>query len=221
MSKESELTFKRIIQEARVDPNILGLFLSGSRGKGFETIHSDYDIVMIIANGLLGAYEERYPFYYEPGVECILHSLTGFRGYAAHGSDDAWDRYSFAHVKALLDKTGEIQSLIDAKGRLSADVQAGVVKQALDSYVNSFYRSLKCHRRDNRLGVKLEANLSVPPLLTFLFGLEGRHAPFLGYLEGELRHYPLTHLPFKVTEFLELIDRVSSGDVAAQGRLFN
>ena len=125
MNKESELIFKRIVEEARADPNILSLFLSGSRGKGFETEHSDYDIVMVIENKRLKVYEKRFPF-----------------------------------------------------------------------------------------------GLSIPPLLNFLFGLEGRHAPFLGYLERELERYPLEQLPFKVDDFLEFVDRASSGNVAAQGHLF-
>jgi hypothetical protein len=37
-----------MLNTARQDPNILGLFVGGSRGKGATTIHSDYEIQRII-----------------------------------------------------------------------------------------------------------------------------------------------------------------------------
>lgn len=70
------------------------------------------------------------------------------------------------------------------------------------------------------LGSRLEAAVSVPALLTFLFAFEGRHAPFPGYLERELTHYPLVRLPLPTGALLSLIDQVlASAEVAAQQTL--
>ena len=75
-------------------------------------------------------------------------------------------------------------------------------------------------RNANALGAKLEAAVSVSALLTFLFALEGRHAPFPGYLERELTCYPLEHLPLPPDALLMLIDRVLvSADLNAQQTL--
>lgn len=74
-------------------------------------------------------------------------------------------------------------------------------------------------RNTSVLGARLEAAVSVSALLTFLFALEGRHAPFPGYLERELSRYPLEHHPLHPDELLSLIDRVLVADLEAQQAL--
>lgn len=199
---------------------MLGALLSGSRGKGFATAHSDYDVVIVVRDGALDRCQTRYPFRYAAGVDCVVHDLSGFRSHAAFGSPEAWDRYSFAHVKLLFDHTGELPGVIEQKGRLPDEHREAVLRESLDAYINGLYRSLKCVRNGNDLGARLEAAVSVPALLSFLFALEGRHAPFPGYLELELTRYPLARLPLSSDALLSLIDRVlASADVRAQQQL--
>jgi hypothetical protein len=53
-----------------------------------------------------------------------------------------------------------------------------------------------------------------------LFGYESRHRPFYGYLERELRTYPLTSIPLSGDQLLAKIDTISaSADRATQQEL--
>lgn len=220
--EESERIFKTIYQRALRDAFVIGLFLSGSRGKGFESPYSDYDIRIVFAEDIeLDRAASPYTALEQSQViELCYTTLEKFRAYAEFGSKDAWDRYSFAHVKALIDKTGTLQPLIDAKGKLPEEKRLSYLHGGLDTFVNSVYRSLKCHRVDNVLGAKLEAVTGVPYLLNVVFGLEGRHAPYLGYLERELKAYPLESFPLKADALLELVSEIAdSGSISAQQQL--
>jgi 2'-5' RNA ligase len=142
--------------------------------------------------------------------------MAEFRSYAAFGSSNGWDRYSFAHVSVQWDRSGELQRLVDEKGRLPESDRAAFLREALDSNINSTYRSLKRTNRRDHFGARLEAAQSIPHLLDVVFALEGRHAPFPGYLELELEKYPLATLPISPTKLLELIESLLTADVAAQ-----
>jgi hypothetical protein len=57
-------------------------------------------------------------------------------------------------------------------------------------------------------------------LLDVLFGYQGRHRPYYGYLERELRMYPLTCIPLNTDQLLAKIDAIAaSADRAAQQEL--
>ena len=220
MPFDADSTFQALLGRLQTDADVLGAFLSGSRGKGFATAHSDYDVVIVVRDGALTRCEARYPFRYAAAIDCVLHDLTGFRNHAAYGSPDAWDRYDFAHVELLFDHTGDLPRLLEEKGRIPPEHQRELLRGSLDAYVNGLYRSLKCLRNASALGARLEAAVSISALLTFLFALEGRHAPFPGYLERELSRYPLEHLPLPSDMLLSLIDRVLvSADLEAQQAL--
>lgn len=222
MPPAADKAFQALLVQLQSDADVLGAFLSGSRGKGFATPHSDYDVVVIVRDGALARCRARYPFRYAAGIDCVLHDLAGFRDYAAYGSPEAWDRYDFAHTEVLFDRTGDLPRLIEAKGWVPETHQQELLRGSLDAYVNGLYRSLKCLRNTSVLGARLEAAVSVSALLTFLFALEGRHAPFPGYLERELSRYPLEHHPLhpdELHELLSLIDRVLVADLEAQQAL--
>lgn len=220
MPPTADQAFTVLLDQLRQDADVLGVFLSGSRGKGFATVHSDYDVVLIVRDGTLARCRLRYPFRYAPGIDSIIHDFTGFHQHAAYGSPDAWDRYDFAHVELLFDHTGDLPRLIEEKGHIPVEHREEVLRGSLDAYINALYRSLKCLRNVSVLGARLEAAVSVSTLLTFLFALEKRHAPFPGYLERELTFYPLTGLPLRPEELLSLIDRVlMSADIEAQQAL--
>jgi len=48
-------------------------------------------------------------------IDLVIISISEFRIYALWNSNEAWDRYDFTHIKVLVSKTDEIQSLIDEK----------------------------------------------------------------------------------------------------------
>ena len=59
-------------------------------------------------------------------------------------------------------------------------------------------------------------------LLTLVFGMNGRHRPFLGYVEKELKMYPLQNLPWQPKEFVEKIKFVlETADLKTQQELLS
>ncbi|HEY1710924.1 MAG TPA: hypothetical protein VGG10_21850 [Rhizomicrobium sp.] len=77
-----------ILKEAQENPAILGLLLSGSRGKGFENAHSDYDLILIAADDAVGGLREKYAG--AKDIDLTVCSLAQFRDYAGWGSAEAW-----------------------------------------------------------------------------------------------------------------------------------
>ena len=74
-SDQAETPFDRL----RADGSVLGVFLSGSRGKGFHTDTSDYDVYIVVHDESLEPARQRYPFRYSSIIDCIVASLSEFR----------------------------------------------------------------------------------------------------------------------------------------------
>jgi hypothetical protein len=222
-----EEQFDRLLQEAPDDPAILGLVLTGSRGKGFGSAISDYDVIVVVRPEALPAYHAR--FYDDEswnGCDWWITSFPELEPVAATwGEPLAWEilcneRYSFADVSVLLDKTGQLQQLVDDKGFIPEERRLPIVRTALGAYTNSLYRSLKCLRNGNGLGARLEAADAIGHALTANFALERRHRPYYGYLARELAARPLTSFPLAVDELLAMIDTIlDPADAATQQRL--
>lgn len=222
-----EERFRRLVEAAREDPEVVGVAMTGSRGKGFPTAASDYDVMVVLRDG---APVERRRWYEEQGegeIDCWTFSMAELaRHTASWGREFAWnmvwyERYDYADATVLVDKTGTFGQMLERKGAVPEEVRVPLLRESLDAYVNSFYRSLKCLRNENRLGARLEAADSIGYLLTFVFGLESRHRPFFGYLERELRARPLRSLPLTGEALLAMIEAiVESGDAAPQQAMF-
>jgi hypothetical protein len=171
-----DLTFEEVVERARADERVVGLFLGGSRGKGANVRpDSDYDVRVV---GDADDFDTPRGSH----VEVAVMSLDRFRDYPE------WDRYTLTHTRALVDKTGEIQRVIDEKGHLSKGEAAERAPAALDGYMNALYRGIK---RPEGIGGRLHQVEAIGHVLTCLFALEGRVRPFHDYLEWELAHYPL------------------------------
>ncbi len=221
MSSTHEQQFQQILDDARADPNILGLFLGGSRGKGFENEFSDYDICVIMADDAPELAHERYLQLNSESIDLWIYPFSQFRDESAWDGPEFWDRYNYAHVTALIDKChGQIQQLIDERSKIPPEQRIPWISGRLGGYINSLYRSLKCMHKGNLRGARLEAHDSIGYLLDVLFGYESRHRPFYGYLERELRAYPLTSIPLSGDQLLAKIDTSSaSADRATQQEL--
>src|SRR5688500_13892721 len=190
MRTTDHTAFQMLIREAEVDENVIGCFLGGSRAKGYHDDRSDYDLTIVVADEGADTYSARLEARSLAGIDVCLRSLTDFRHYAEWMSDTHWDRYDFTHVRALIDKTGEIQRLIDEKGSVPADKKRAFIAAQLDGYLNGFYRSVKCIARGEPVGLRLEASGSLPHLLNALFALHDRATPFPDYLAAELARRP-------------------------------
>lgn len=217
---ESEI-FQTFVEEAKNDPNVIGFFLSGSRGKNRETKFSDYDIEVVVKDKVAKSYKKKWEKKNKPPFGFSVFSISEFRKHAEIGSPFEWDRPSYAHVKAIVDKTGEIQKLIDEKGKIPKDKIKKYVAGHLDGYINYVYRSLKCFRDGNPVGARLEASRSIHLFLEIIFGLEGRTTPYYKYLEWELKQHPLKKFPMKPNELIKTLLRIlEDADIKTQQKLF-
>lgn len=215
-----ELEFNSIVDEAKNDPNVLGLILVGSRGKEFENEYSDYDAIIILKDEASEEIIEKYKNKKSVDMDLKIYSISDFKNYATWDSAMAWDRYTFAHVKILINKTEELEKIINDKGCIPKDKQKQFIEWWLDGYMNGAFRSIKALRNKNELGARLEATNSMLDLLTLVFAVNGRHRPFLGYTEKELIKYPLEKLPWEVSDFIKMISLVlKTSDLKTQQKL--
>jgi hypothetical protein len=215
-------TFDQLRALALDDPNILAFWLGGSRGKGLVTEHSDHDCLMVVTGAAFTEYRDRFQQVGLSDLDCTAMTLDQFRAYAEWGGPEAWDRYSFAHVRVDIDKTGEIQAQIDSKACVPAEACAAFIEASLDHYVNQVYRSLKNVRDGRPIAARLEAAESLPPLLDALFALhDGRLRPFYKYLQWELETHPLARLPWPPGVFLDkLLAVLETADAGLQREIF-
>ena len=200
--------FAQLVRAARDDENVLGLVLGGSRGKGGShvTDASDWDVYLVVRDRSAVPSTERG----DP-IELMPRTLDELR------ATPDWNRYTFAHVRPVLDKTGGELARIVAELGASDPARAG---EWLDAYLNSCYRSLKNCRLGLELASRLDAAESVPWWLEFLFAAHGRVRPYNKWLRWELETHPLGE-PWSAETLLPRLERiVSTGDVGEQRVLF-
>ena len=212
-----------MFEEAKKDSNIIGFYLSGSRGKEKETKYSDYDVEIVVKDNIKDEYVKKYKEIQKSlkGISFCIYSMSEFKTHADIGTEYEWDRPSFTHVKALIDKNKEIQKLIDSKGIIPKENIKKYVSGFLDGYINYVYRSLKCFRDGNIVGARLEASRSLNFFLIIVFGIDGRLAPYYKYLEWELKQHPLKKFKISQKEIIKSLMKIlESGDIKTQQRLF-
>jgi hypothetical protein len=197
--------FDGLARDCEADPAVIGLVLGGSRGKGFGTDESDWDFHLIVAPDAVHTWSGRLDRERLHGLDGSALTLEEFASYAAWDGPFAWDRYSFADAEIVIDRTGEITTLVADKGRIPDAERDGCVRSAFDAHLNAVYRSMKRLSRSDRLGARLEAADSVGYALTTIFALEDRHRPFFGYLERELRARPLARFALGTDELLSTL----------------
>src|SRR5262249_11518746 len=222
MTQPVDETFEKVVQESRADPDVLGLIVGGSRGKGLATRHSDYDCTLVVT-------EEAHEFKIAKmaelpsGFDVRVHTMQSFAEHAAWNGPYRWDRYNWARLRAQIDKAdGLIQRLIDEKGRVPSSEVDNFIGKSLDHYINQVYRSIKCLRDGCLDGHRLEAADSILPLLDAVFALhDGRLRPYYKYLRWELNEFPLERLPWSADEFLRMLMSIlTNGSASIQQTIF-
>lgn len=168
-------------------------------------------------------YTQNTTSHFEPSefedMEFQVFTYSELNEHAVNGSKN-WDRYSFAHVKPFVDKTGDIQEIIDLKWSLSEDESASTVTKHMDSYVHGLYRSCKAGVRGDVLGRNMLAAMSLFHLSQALFASQSRVAPYPNYLARELSKFPLQNFPVESSELISLLTAVASeGSITAQQKL--
>lgn len=215
--------YEKLLKEAQGDPKIIGLVFGSSRGKDnqFLTEHSDYDVIVVLVDDASQELKDHLKMYESEKFELWPKTITEFKEHARWGTADDWDRYNYTHNKAVIDKTGEIQKIIDGKGGLPTEVQKDFVENALDAYINSVYRSAKYWRDGNEFAAHVDASESLPYLMTALYALEGRLKPYNKYFVWELKNHPLKLLPWSVDGFISDYKKILvAGDIKTQGKIY-
>ncbi|CAN5880890.1 hypothetical protein BH11PSE1_BH11PSE1_27430 [soil metagenome] len=156
-----------LLELAETRSEVLAFWLTGSRGKGRETPASDYDCVLIVRDEAFQAWRTAHAGRGRARTDCTVMTLEGLRAHAVWGGPDAWDRYSYAHVRVLVDRSGGLcQRIIDEKACVPTSEVAGFIDRSLDHYLNQTYRALKCLRDGLPLAARLEAAEGIAPCWT-------------------------------------------------------
>lgn len=200
---KAQEAYAAYLETAKNDDRIIGIILAGSRAKGVSSVNSDYDVILITTDESIESVRSDYPK--TEYIDSLPHPISEFRERAKIGSRTAYDKYTFTYNTALVDKTGEIQQLINDKGTLTAAEAKDIASDALGGYLNSLHRSFKCLRNNNIFAAQLHTLDTISNLLTFIFAIEGRVKPFNDLLEWELEHHPLSQLPISSDDFINKI----------------
>lgn len=209
---DKDALYREMLARAENDSDVIGFVLCGGRGKGMVTANSDYDIIIVAKDESKDEAVKKYERVNSTeNIEAHVHALEEFRIYGNWGTSESWQGYNFAHLKARIDRTGEIQKLIDAKGRIPENEIKGFVNFWLGGFLNQHYRAFKNSRDGNSLAAHLDAVESIPMLLNVLFGREGRLRPYNKFLEWELNKHSLKNLPWPPDEFMVSIKKIASG----------
>jgi|SRR3989344_3344324 len=185
--------FDLVVKRLSLKSEVSGLYLGGSRAKGYHDERSDYDLWVIVDDKSIisSLSEEIKQLNLHPDVGVVFKTISDLKEYIKWGRHDAWVRYSFTDTKPLLDKKGQLQKLIDKIGTYPRKYQAGLVNGALGAYQNSLYRSIKAHYREKKFAALTEAGRSLEHLIAALFVLHLRFKPYNDYLEKEINKLEL------------------------------
>jgi predicted nucleotidyltransferase len=207
----------RLLETARNDEHALGVILSGSRGRGTQRANSDWDCCVVVRDG--SESRDVDAALEDPSLDGAVFTLSEFRAYAAPGSRDAWNAYSFVHVRIAYDASGgEIARIADGKEFLEETDARTRAATALDAFVNAAVRAAKSRRAGLDDLSRLDAAESVAPALETIFALDGRIRPYNRYLRWEIERHPLS-AP-ELTELPELVVAVAGAQGGAPERLF-
>ena len=174
-----------LIAETAADPDRLGLLLHGSRAAGTARPDSDHDVICVLtepayaARVAAGTRLERRELA-GGTVDVLYQSLGRIAELAAE--PDWYTATYFPFCRVVLDRTGtladRLADLREAAGRAAGER----LMHHYEWYCTAFVRSLKCWRRGDALGARLNAAESAIPLVRVLYAAQGRWAPYHDHL---------------------------------------
>lgn len=216
-------TYPEFVDAARSDDRVVGLVLTGSRGRGlFVRPDSDWDVRLVVRDERLAECEARYDTPHGSALDVAVLSLSGFEQAGALGSESEWDRYSYSHAEVVLDKLdGRIAMLVAEKSALPHGAASKIAGAALDGYINAYFRSAKNARAGLLVEAHLDAAESITPFLTALFAMHERVRPFNKFLRWELDTFPLEGDLWTADSLLPRLERIAAdGAIGEQQSLF-
>lgn len=200
MPSAAETSWGRLVGRARGDPAVRGLVLTGGRGKGVHGPDSDWDAVLVVDRDAVAAWRQT-AVESGPGVDLTVLSPEEFAEHGEPGTATAWRGYDLAHLVAVVDRGG-VQDALNRKGRLSSEAARRLADDSVDSALNQLYRAAKGSAAGEVRASGLDLAEMVPPWLTAVFALEGRHRPYNKFLAWELTAHPLALRSLPAPELL-------------------
>ena len=180
--------YEQLLALAAQEARILGVILSGSRGRGTAVSASDWDCYAIVADGSADDLQTEFDDIADGGLDLTVLAVAEFERYALPGSAEDWEAYAFVHARVALDRLGGgIAEIASQKEVLEAEVADTTIRRALDAYINASVRSAKCRRDGEWAAAMLDASESVGPALETIFALDHRIRPYNRYLTWEPR----------------------------------
>jgi hypothetical protein len=165
--------------EVAADRYGLGLVLHGSRARGAARVDSDYDVIWVVTDAAYAEHkaagallEQRH----HPKVD-ILYQSPGRLAEIAKQPD--WYTATYLTARILHDPTGMVTAHLAAIRDAANNHAAQALEDRYDAYLTAFARSLKCWRRGDVLGGRLNAAHSVPHLIDVLHAVAGRWTPYV------------------------------------------
>lgn len=196
----SQAKWDRLSELAAADDQVLGLVLTGGRGKGVATALSDWD-------GLLVITEEGMPLwstYDFEDLDLTVISDSEFVDYAEPETAFSWRGYDFAHLRPVVDRRG-FGAQLARKGQLTEGRAERLAEEYLGAALNSLYRAAKSHRDGDETSALLDLGEMGGYYLTAVFALDGRLRPYNKLLRWDLGRAPLVHVSLPGERLIALL----------------
>lgn len=162
------MTYEELVEVARADDAVVGLVLTGSRGRGYAvTEEADWDVRLVVRDAVAGDCRERYATRHGSRVEVVVLSLSEFEDAGAIGSPSEWDRYSYVDARSPSTiPTGRSRVSSGRRARSRPTRRGPSAAGRLDDYVNCLYRAAKNERSSLVQEGRLDAAESIAALST-------------------------------------------------------
>jgi hypothetical protein len=98
----SQAKWERLSELAAADNHVVRLVLTGGRGKGVATAHSDWDGVLVVTEDGM----PRWSNYDFEDLDLTVISDSDFVDYAEPETVFSWRGYDFAHLRPEVDRRG-------------------------------------------------------------------------------------------------------------------
>ena len=177
-SLDDDPVIEALCAEGAAAPDVIGILVTGSRALGAVTAESDYDVIFIVSDETQERYarENREPprgHTLDPDI-----NTTDIQWHECPRTLREYNTFGVDVCRVVYDRTGELTALAEELRRMPEDEAYATVAKSYDDYLNGIFRTMKCWRRSNELGARLEAAQTVDALLRMLFALERQWRPF-------------------------------------------
>jgi hypothetical protein len=196
----SQAQWDQLSELAAADDHVVGLVMTGGRGKGVATPLSDWDGLLVVT--VEGT--PRWSSYDFEDLDLTVISDSDFVEYAEPGTTFSWRGYDFAHLRPVVDRRG-FGAQLARKGQLTEDRAKPLAEEYLGAALNSLYRAAKNHRDADETAAMLDLGEMADYYLTAVFALDGRLRPYNKLLRWDLERAPLVKVPLPGERLIALL----------------